>query len=352
MEERKPLSIAGRTISSQHRPYIIAELSANHNGSLDRAIRSVEVAQQCGVDAIKLQTFTPESMTLDCDRADFRIEGGLWDGYRLYDLYKVAAMPLDWHAQLFSYAALKGITIFSTPFDENAVDFLEELGAPAYKIASFELVDLPLLKHVAATGQPVLLSTGLATDLEIAEAVATIRGAGCESIVLLHCTSSYPATFEQANLPRIPYLKNMFNIEVGLSDHTLGVTAPVAAVALGARVIEKHFTLSREEGGLDSEFSLEPDELSLLCKSIKEAWTAIDDKGVDRTPQELANRKFRRSVYFVRDLQAGDRITPMDVRRIRPGFGLHPKHEQDLIGRRLKQKVVRGTPASFDLLDD
>lgn len=339
------LSIDSRELGGGYAPYIIAEVSANHNGSLEKALATIDAAAECGVDAVKLQTYSPDTMTIDSDRDDFMIRGGLWDGYKLYDLYKWAQTPFDWHQAMFQHARSKGITVFSTPFDETAVDLLESLNTPAYKIASFELTDLPLIQYVARTGKPMIMSTGMACEQEIAEAVAAASEAGCAQIVLLHCISSYPAPVEQSNLRQIPELSARFGVDVGLSDHTLGTTAAVTAVALGACVIEKHFTLSRQDKGPDSEFSLEPHELRRLVTDTKDAWLSLGKAGFERQPAEAANRVFRRSLYFVRDLPAGHTVGPDDIRRIRPGFGLPPKRYGELLGLQLAVSVSRGTAA-------
>lgn len=345
------ISINGRQIGPDQPPYIIAELSANHNGSLERALDTIDAAQRCGADAIKLQTYTADTMTIDCDRQDFMIRGGLWNGYKLYDLYKWAQTPFEWHQAIFEHARKRGITVFSTPFDEATLDLLESLNAPAYKIASFEVVDLLLIRHAASTGKPMIMSTGMASEAEIEEAVATARDAGCKDLVLLHCISSYPAPMDQANLRQMPELARRFSTISGLSDHTLGTTASVAAVALGACLIEKHFTLSRADKGPDSEFSIEPDELARLCRDTRDAWSALGRAGYDRQKAEAGSKVFRRSIYFVRDLPAGTIVGPSDIRRIRPGMGLPPKHFDSLIGRRLKTAVTRGTATDWDLFD-
>ena len=346
------IQIDGRSIGAGEPPYMVAELSANHNGSLDRALETIEKAKACGADAVKLQTYTADTMTIDCDRTDFMIKGGLWDGFKLYDLYKWAETPYEWHHAMFEHARKFGITVFSTPFDETAVDLLESLDAPAYKIASFELTDLPLIRYVAATGKPMIMSTGMGSEEEIDEAVTTAREAGCKEIVLLHCISSYPAPIEQASLRQMAELERRFDIVPGLSDHTMGSTASVAAVSLGACFIEKHFTLSRADKGPDSEFSLEPAEFQRLCRDAYDAWSALGEAGYQRQAAEEGNKVFRRSIYFVRDLPAGAVIGPDDIRRIRPGQGLPPKHFDAILGRRLAKPVVRGTPASWDLLDE
>ena len=344
--------INGRQIGPQQPPYIIAELSANHNGSLDRALQTIDAARRCGANAIKLQTYTADTMTIDSDRPEFMVRGGLWDGYKLYDLYKWAETPYEWHQAMFEHARKIGITVFSTPFDESAVDLLEVLDAPAYKIASFENTDLPLIRYVAKTGKPIIMSTGMATEEEIAEAVDAVRSAGGKDLLLLHCISSYPAPMEQANIRQMPELASRFGTLPGLSDHTMGTTASVAAVALGACVIEKHFTLSRADKGPDSEFSLEPAELERLCKETNDAWLSLGMTGYQRQTAEEGSKVFRRSVYFMRDLPAGSIVGTADIRRIRPALGLAPKHFDSLLGKRLNVAVKRGTPTSWDQFDE
>lgn len=346
------ISISGRAIGPDHPPYIIAELSANHNGSLERALETIDAARRCGADAIKLQTYTPDTITIDCDAPDFMVKGGLWDGYKLYDLYKWAQTPFEWHQAMFEHARKCGITVFSTPFDESAVDLLESLNTPAYKIASFEIVDLPLIRYVARLGKPMIMSTGMASEAEIEEAVATARESGSKDLVLLHCISSYPAPMDQANLRQMPELSRRFGTVPGLSDHTLGTTASVAAVALGACLIEKHFTLSRADKGPDSEFSLEPADLTRLCTDAHDAWLALGRASFERQQAESGSMVFRRSIYFVRDLPAGAVVGPTDIRRIRPGMGLAPKHFDEIVGRRLKSAVTRGMATKWDLFDD
>jgi pseudaminic acid synthase len=348
---KKIMRIDEHSIGTSYPPFIIAELSANHNGSLERALQMIDAAKQCGADAVKLQTYTADTITIDSNRPDFLIKGGLWDGLKLFDLYKWAETPYEWHKEMFDHARSIGITVFSTPFDETAVDLLEGMDTPAYKIASFEMVDLPLIRYVAAKGRPIIMSTGMANEQEIEEAVLAARDAGCRDIILLHCISSYPAPIKQANLRRIPQLASRFGVQVGLSDHTLGTTASVAAVALGACVIEKHFTLNRTDKGPDSEFSLEPKEFAQLCRDAKDAWKALGNGGFESQQVEKPNLQFRRSVYFIKDLPAGHLIGPDDIRRIRPGMGLPPKYFEDLIGRRLKVAVSRGTPTSFEILE-
>ena len=345
-------AINNRPIGPDQPPYIIAELSANHNGSLERALATIDEAQRCGADAIKLQTYTADTMTIDCDGPDFMIQGGLWDGYKLYDLYKWAETPYEWHQAMFDHARQRGITVFSTPFDETAVDLLESLHTPAYKIASFEVVDLPLIRYVASTGKPMIMSTGMASETEIEEAVTAAREAGCQDLVLLHCISSYPAPLDQANLRQIPELAKRFGTLAGLSDHTLGTTASVAAVALGACVIEKHFTLSRADKGPDSEFSLEPADLERLCHDAKDAWLALGKPGFERQRAEAGSKVFRRSLYLIKDVEAGERLTQENLRRIRPGMGLPPKYYQHVLGRCVKQKLPKGTALQLDHLND
>lgn len=346
------ISIDGRKIGRRYKPYVIAELSANHNGSIERALETIEMAVQCGADAIKLQTYTADTMTIDCDHEDFHIQGGLWDGYKLYDLYQQAHTPFEWHEAMFAKARQLGITVFSTPFDETAVDLLEALDAPAYKIASFELTDLPLIKRVAETAKPMIISTGMGNLEEITDAVGAARAGGCKELVLLHCISGYPSPVDQANLATIIDIEERFDCVVGLSDHTLGTAVSVAAIPLGASLIEKHVTLDRSEKGPDSEFSLEPNELKTLVEDTASAWKAIGKPGYERKPVEQASVKFRRSIYFVKDLKAGDVITDQAVRRIRPGYGLAPKYLQDILGKTVTKDIVRGTATTWDLIDD
>ncbi len=340
--------INGRIISPDQPPYIIAELSANHNGSLERALKTIDQAKSCGADAIKLQTYTADTLTIDCDLPDFIINGGLWDGYKLYDLYKWAETPYEWHEAMFSHARKIGITVFSTPFDETAVDLLEKLNSPAYKIASFEIVDLPLIQYVASTGKPIIMSTGMASEKEIEEAVITAKESGCKQLILLHCISSYPTPMDQANLKQIPNLAKRFDVITGLSDHTLGTTAAVAAVAQGASLIEKHFTLSRADKGPDSEFSLEPNELKKLCVDTRDAWSTLGKAEFKRQKAEEGSKVFRRSLYFVNNLPKGHIINSNDIKRIRPGMGLAPKHINKILGKRTVKKVIRGKAVSFD----
>ena len=344
------IAIGDRKVGSGYPPFIIAEMSANHNQSLERACQIIEAAARSGADAIKLQTYTADTLTIDCAKDDFQIHGGLWDGYTLYRLYQEAHTPFEWHKQLFDKAREVGITCFSTPFDESAVDLLEDLNVPAYKIASFEVVDLPLIKYVAGTGKPMILSTGMANLEEIEEALETARDNGCHELILLHCTSAYPAPIEQANLRNIPDLAKRFNVLSGLSDHTMGITAAMTSVALEACVIEKHFTLNRADKGPDSTFSLEPDELKDLCIAAKSAWKALGRVGYERKPVEDGNVRFRRSIYVVKDIKAGEKLTERNIRRIRPGFGMLPKYYDEVIGKVVSADIQRGTPLSSDLI--
>lgn len=345
------ITINGRKIGLDYPPYIIAELSANHNGDINRAFQIMEEAKKAGADAIKLQTYTHDTITLNCDSEDFQIHGGLWDGQTLYELYKGAYMPWEWHQPLFEKAKQLGITIFSSPFDFTAVDLLEELDAPAYKIASFELVDLPLIKRVAQTGKPMIMSTGMANEHEIAEAIQTARENGCKELVVLHCVSGYPAPAEQYNLRTIADMAERFNVLSGLSDHTIDNATAVASVVLGACLIEKHVTLDRNGGGPDDSFSLEPHELQALCKDAKTAWAALGKVNYERTEAEKGNVKFRRSLYIVKDIKAGEVLTEEHVRSIRPGFGLAPKLYDEVIGKKAIVDIKTGTPLSITLLE-
>lgn len=344
------IEIAGRPIGPDHPPYVIAELSANHNGKLETALRIIEAAKKAGADAVKLQTYKPETITLDCDSEDFKIRGGLWDGRTLYELYEEAHMPWDWHQPLFEHARKLGITIFSSPFDNTAIDLLEDLNTPAYKIASFEAVDLPLIKYAASTGKPMIISTGMADAEEIQEAVDAAREGGCKQLAVLHCVSGYPAPAEDYNLRTIPDMMERFGLVTGLSDHTLDNTTAITSVAMGASIIEKHFTLDRSGGGPDDSFSLEPADLAALCQGAKTAWQALGRVDYGRKSSEQGNVKFRRSLYFVRDLKAGDLITADSVRSVRPGFGLPPKYLKTIIGKRLHTDVQRNSPVGPDLL--
>ena len=345
------IKIADRTIGTQYPPYVIAELSANHNGQLETARRIVEEARKAGADAVKLQTYRPDTITLDSDREEFKVKGGLWDGRSLYELYQEAHMPWEWHKPLFEHARSVGITIFSSPFDTTAIDLLEDLGAPAYKIASFEAVDLPLIRYAAATGKPMIISTGMADTEEIAEAVAAAQDGGCRELALLHCVSGYPAPAADYNLRTIPDMMDRFGLVTGLSDHTLGNTTAIAAVALGAAIIEKHFTLDRNGGGPDDSFSLEPKELAELCASAKTAWEALGEVDYGRKSSEQGNVQFRRSLYFVKNLKAGDTITLDAVRSVRPGNGLAPKHLNEVVGCTVRKDVLAMTAVRPELLE-
>ena len=339
--------INGRRIYSNKPPYIIAEVSANHNGSLQRALETIKAAKDSGVDAVKIQTYTPDTMTIDVSMDDFVIHEGLWKGRTLYGLYGEAYTPFEWHKELFEYAKAIGVTLFSSPFDESAVDLLQSLNAPAYKIASFELVDLPLIAYVAKTKKPMLMSTGMASIDEIREAVETAKANGCESLAIFHCISSYPAPLDQANVHAITKLRDEFGVQVGLSDHTLGNIASIVATSLGATVIEKHFTLSRSGGGVDSAFSLEPTEMKTLVQATRDAHAALGLGNKVRSDVEVQNKIFRRSLYFVSDIEQGEIITSEHVRRIRPGFGLAAKHYSDVIGSTCLQYARRGDRVTF-----
>ena len=340
------ITIAGRRIASDAAPYIIAELSANHNGRLETALKIIEEAKKAGADAVKLQTYTADTITLDCDSEEFQIHGGLWDGKTLYQLYQEAHMPWDWHKPLFERARELGITIFSSPFDNTAVDLLEDLNAPAYKIASFEAVDLPLIKYVASTGKPMIISTGMADADEISEAIEAARDGGCKELAVLHCVSGYPAPAADYNLRTIPDMVARYGLVTGLSDHTLDNTTAIASVVLGASIIEKHFTLDRSGGGPDDSFSLEPAELAALCRDSKTAWSALGEVNYGRKSSEQGNVQFRRSLYFVKNLKAGEVITADSIRSVRPGYGLAPGYYYELIGKRLIKEVFKNTPVT------
>lgn len=336
--------IAGRRIAADAPPYVIAEISANHNGRLDIALNIIEEAKKAGASAVKLQTYTADTITLDCDSEEFQIHGGLWDGKSLYQLYQEAHMPWDWHKPLFEHARKQDITIFSSPFDNTAVDLLEDLNAPAYKIASFEAVDLPLIRYVASTGKPMIISTGMANAEEIEEAIEAAREGGCKELAILHCVSGYPAPAEDYNLRTIPDMIERFGLVTGLSDHTLDNTTAIASVAMGVSIIEKHFTLDRNGGGPDDSFSLEPAELGALCRDSKTAWASLGKVDYGRKSSEQGNVQFRRSLYFVKDLNVGDVITADAVRSVRPGFGLSPKFLDEVIGRRVRTAILRNSP--------
>lgn len=346
----KSVTIAGRQIGPEHEPYVICEISGNHNGSLDRALKLIEAAAATGADAIKIQTYTPETMTIDCDADDFVIEGTLWNGYNLYQLYQEAQTPFEWHEAMFARARELGVTLFSTPFDETAADLLDGLGAPAFKIASFEAIDLPLIRHVARKGKPMIISTGMSNLAEIHEAVRTARENGCEELILLHCVSSYPAPDDQSNIRTVPHLGQAFDAVPGLSDHTHGSAVSVASIALGGCVIEKHFTLARADGGPDAAFSLEPDEFSQLVADCKRAWIALGEVGYDLKGAERGSIQFRRSLYVVEDIAQGEKLTTQNIRSIRPGFGLPPKHIDDVIGGTARRNLKRGEALQWDML--
>ena len=337
-----------RPIGIDHAPYIIAEMSANHNGDVGNAYRIIDMAKACGADAVKMQTYTPDTITLNSTAPDFQIHGGLWDGRTLYELYQEAYTPWDWHKPLFDYAHKVGITMFSSPFDFTAVDLLEDLNAPAYKIASFEAIDLPLIKYVASTGKPIIISTGMADEFEIAEAVATARDAPSTPLALLHCVSGYPAPAQDYNLRTILDMQQRFGVPIGLSDHTLDNTTAVTSVALGACIIEKHVTLDRNGGGADDSFSLQKDELTALCRDSKTAWQALGQVDYGRKSSEMGNVQFRRSLYFVKDMTAGEVITPDHIRSVRPGFGLAPKHYEAMMGKTVNKAIAANTPVRFD----
>ena len=344
------IEIADRPIGPDHSPYLIAELSANHNGKLENALRIIEEAKKAGADAVKLQTYKPDTITLNCDSEDFKIRDGLWDGRTLYELYEEAHMPWEWHNPLFEYARQLGITIFSSPFDNTAVDLLEDLNAPAYKIASFEAVDLPLIKYAASTGKPMIISTGMADTEEIEEAIEAAREGGCKSLAILHCVSGYPAPAEDYNLRTIPDMIERFGLVTGLSDHTLDNTTAITSVAMGASIIEKHFTLDRSGGGPDDSFSLEPVDMVALCQDVKTAWLAMGQVDYGRKSSEQGNVKFRRSLYFVKDMMAGDVITADCIRSVRPGFGLPPKQIEVLIGKCVNRDLKANTAVSWSFV--
>ena len=335
----KNIEINNKKIGAEFSPYVIAEISANHNGKIENALKLIEVAKTAGADAVKIQTYTADTITLNSDKEDFQIHGGLWDGQTLYQLYQQAYTPWEWHKPLFDYAHKLGITIFSSPFDNTAIDLLEDLNAPAYKIASFEAVDLPLIKYAASTGKPLIISTGMADAEEIEQAIQAAREGGCQQLAILHCVSGYPAPAGDYNLRTIPDMINRFGLVTGLSDHTLDNTTAIASVAMGASIIEKHFTLDRNGGGPDDSFSLEPAELTALCRDTKTAWQALGKIDYGRKSSEQANVKFRRSLYFVKDMKAGDIITPDSSRSVRPGYGLPPAMYEQLIGKKLVKDV-------------
>jgi len=346
------ISIGNRKIDSGFPPFIIAEMSGNHNQSLERALEIVEAAARSGVHALKIQTYTPDTMTIDLDESEFHISDpdSLWAGTSLYKLYGEAFTPWEWHKPIFDRARDLGMIAFSTPFDDTAVDFLESLDVPCYKIASFENTDLQLIRRVAATGKPLIISTGMATVAELDETVQAARDAGCKDLILLKCTSTYPATAANTNILTIPHLRELFGCEVGLSDHTMGLGVSVASVALGATVIEKHFTLNRADGGVDSTFSMEPNEMAQLVAETERAWQALGQISYGPTEAEKKSLQYRRSLYIVQDMKAGDVLTKDNVHAIRPGLGLPPKYLDVMLGKIVKRDVVRGTAITFELL--
>lgn len=339
--------INGRKIGNDFPPYIIAEMSANHNGKLENALEIIKRAKECGADAVKMQTYRPDTITLNSTAKEFVVEGGLWDGRTLYDLYEEAHTPWEWHQELFAYAKNIGITIFSSPFDFTAVDLLEELNAPAYKIASCEVVDLPLIKYVAKTGKPMIISTGMANESEIAEAIQAAREGGCKELAILHCVSGYPAPAEDYNLVTIPDMIERFGLLTGLSDHTLDNTTAITSIALGVRIIEKHFTLDRSAGGPDDSFSLEPSDLLKLCQDSKTAWSALGRVNYERKESEMGSVKFRRSLYFIKDAKKGEIITSELVKSVRPGYGLPPKEYENILGCALANDVKINHPVAW-----
>lgn len=351
MTNKKCFEIDGRTIGDGCSPYIIAEMSANHDGNIETAFKIISAAKTSGADAVKLQTYTPDTITLNEQTDDFVIKGGLWHGRTLYDLYQEAHTPWEWHKPLFDFARKIGITIFSSPFDETAIDFLEDLGAPAYKIASFEAIDLPLIRYAACTGKPMIISTGMANVEEISEAIETAQSAGCSELAILHCVSGYPAPLEECNLKTIPDMINRFGFITGLSDHTIDNTSAIAGVALGASIIEKHFTLDRNANGPDDSFSLEPADMEALCRDAKAAWLATGQVNYGLKSCEQGNIQFRRSLYFVKDMDVGDIIMPDCIRSVRPGYGLPPKFLDDLIGKSLKQAAKKHTPVKMSYIE-
>jgi len=344
------MKINNRLINVENPPYVIAEMSANHNGDINNAYKIIDMAKTAGADAVKLQTYKPDTITMDMRTPEFMIEGGLWDGQSLYELYKSAFMPWDWHKPLFEYAQKIGITIFSSPFDNTAVDLLEDLNTPAYKIASFEAVDLPLIKYVAQTGKPMIISTGMADAEEIQEAIEAAREGGCKELAILHCVSGYPAPAEDYNLRTLVDMQQRFGLVTGLSDHTIDNTTAISSVALGVSIIEKHVTLDRNGGGPDDSFSLESKELTELCVGANTAWEALGQVDYGRKSSEQANVKFRRSLYFVKDIKEGEIITKVHIKSIRPGYGLATKYFDDILGCKVINDVCMGTPVSWDLI--
>ena len=346
----KIITINGRNIGSKYSPYVIAEMSANHNGDITNAYKIIDMAKASGADALKMQTYTADTLTIDSDLPDFQLTEGLWAGRTLYQLYQEAYTPWDWHKPLFDYARKIGITMFSSPFDTTAVDLLEDLNTPAYKIASFEAIDLPLIKYVANTGKPMIISTGMADADEIQEAIDAAREGGCKELAILHCVSGYPAPSEDYNLRTLVDMQQRYGLVTGLSDHTLDNTTAITSVALGASIIEKHVTLDRDGGGPDDSFSLEPSELEALCLDTKTAWKALGEVDYGRKSSELENVKFRRSLYFVKDMKVGEVITEKTVRSVRPGYGLAPKYYEQVLGQKVEMDVKKGTPVDWNLI--
>jgi len=347
----KKIKINDTEIGQDFPPYVVAEMSANHNGKIENAFKIIESAKKCGANAIKIQTYKPDTITIKSDREDFQINEGLWKGKTLYDLYKWAHTPWDWHKQLFDYANKTGITMFSSPFDKTAVDLLEDLNTPAYKIASFEIIDIPLIKYVASTKKPIIISTGMANIEEIEEAVSACKDSGCNEIALLHCVSGYPAPPSDYNLTTINDIRERFNLVTGISDHTLNNITSICSVSLGVSIIEKHFTLNRKGGGPDDSFSLEPNELEELCQSSLTAWKAIGKVDYTRKSSETTNVKFRRSLYFIKNLKRGELISKDHVKSIRPGFGIAPKYIDQVIGKVAKRNIQIGTPVTIDYIN-
>ena len=342
------ITILDRKIGSQYPPYIIAEMSANHNGDILNAFRIIDEAKKRGADAVKIQTYTPDTITLNSSNNDFLIQDGLWAGQTLYELYQSAHTPWEWHKDLFDYARSKAITMFSSPFDVTAIDLLEDLNTPAYKIASFEAIDLPLIRYAASTGKPMIISTGMADFDEISEAINAAREGGCSNLAILHCVSGYPAPASDYNLRTIVDMAERLNLVIGLSDHTLENNTAIASVALGASIIEKHFTLDRSGGGADDSFSLEPLDLENLCKSTKSAWLALGRIDYGRKSSEFGNVKFRRSLYFIRNMKAGDMITADSIKSVRPGYGIEPKYFDQLMGRKVNTNIDINTAVKWD----
>ncbi|WP_201577786.1 pseudaminic acid synthase [Psychrobacter immobilis] len=344
------IQIDNRKIGSDFSPYIIAEMSANHNGDINNAIKIMEMAKRCGADAVKMQTYTADTMTLDSDKEEFQLKGGLWDGQSLHELYRHAYTPWEWHKPLFEKARDIGITIFSSPFDSTAVDLLEDLNTPAYKIASFEAIDIPLIKYVAGTGKPMIISTGMADADEISEAIEAAKSSGCKELAILHCVSGYPAPSSDYNLKTLKDMQKRFGLVTGLSDHTLDNTTALTSVALGASIIEKHVTLDRQGGGPDDSFSLEEVELLHLCEASRTCWEALGKVDYGQKSSEKVNRQFRRSLYFIKSMKAGEVITSESIRSIRPGFGLPPKMYEHVLGKKTTKDIEFATPVSLDLI--